>query len=984
MKRNVLYRAVCVYISILLGLTACVDDEIRPFDDVPEGETIIDARVNFKALTPALATRAVAGDAIKEIETLWVLAYDASGELKHIFTGDDLLNKQTDYVNHSEENVAESKTPQVKFQLKIPYGVYRMYAVANVNLSQYEPEIKTIAGLKGIAFKWSNDVAKNNQMFGYFTPEGVLSDDTETIRIDRRGAVFQARIRRLASKVTVAFDGTMLHDGVYVYIKSAEIRDIPTSCLLGNANSVTSEEGLMEIGDTIQYAKPGTAYNESYPVRITKGRPYYPCNDAYEKNFHGETERALFFYENMQGTGKDKKQNPAEMGKKVKGDKGYKDDKPYGTYIEVKAYYISKNPDKMGMGEIIYRFMLGKDIIQDFNAERNHHYKLTLKFKNYANDVDWHIEYEEKKPEIFVPDVYYISPLYNHSMMLPIKVNAGDYTLVKLEAQIDTNSWAPWQGANKDYYYQMDPYKTKGVLKNHTGFLSLRRNTDRIFAGPRETLYAYSNNYMDEDLRTYYNNNQQGSRVYYNGTVTEGESGTEADGKYIARKGEEENVWNFQLPMYTRAKQLIIKSGYTGSNPYELYQRRSVVKFTATLKAPDGTIETISKRCPVVQERRMVNPTGIWRKHDNAKSFHVELKCLNASESAFIPFTSEGKWRAFRLVGDAAVSVTGANMVKDTVWGSTGSHVDFNINFSGAIGAKENRFAIIQVDYHDYSCQHLIFVRQGEEPVAMVNGGVRWYTWNMRTRSEFATSPCEEGSLFRWGTDDPIDVTSNFDDGFQPNASTKFSIAGGGTKTWDNITRATGANFSLPTLGNNIRVANYDDFYALYKVENGLDNGYGVLYGNEATETQGEEKGAYGYTRYSDPKYGMRGCFVYDIRDGKHIFFPIGASGYGRRQHNSGGKKAVLRYGGPTVALGTNTSEKAPLLWDLYRRKGAIYWLRTCVKGYKGNKTDGWDFNYFSFDFNLIDKKEWNGNDGKEENATNTLDAAFLRAVRID
>ena len=970
MKRNVLYSAVCVYISMLLGLTACMDDEIRPFDDVPEGETIINAVMNFKALTPALATRATAGDAIKEIETLWVLAYDKDGKLR-TFTGDDLLNREDSYVDHSGENIAESRTPQVKFQLKIPYGIYYMYAVANVDLSQYQEDIETIEGLKALSFKWEKDVTKNNQMFGYFT----ASDGSEMIRIDRRGMTFQAKLRRLASKVTVAFDGSMLKDGVFVYIKSAEIRDIPKSCLLGNTNTVTSEERLIEIGDTIQYANPGTAYTEDYPVRITKGRPYYPCNDAYEKNFHSETERALFFYENMQGEGKNKKQDPMCMGKKEKGDDGYKDDKPYGTYVEVKAYYISKNPDRMGMGEIVYRFMLGKNTDENFDVERNHHYKLTLKFKNYANDVDWHIEYEEKKPEMFVPDVYYISPLYNHSMMLPIKVNAGDYKLLKLEAEIDTNSWAPWQGKDGDYYYQMDPYRG-GPKKDYTGFLSLRKSTDRIFEGEgaedRE-YYKYGNGKIDKDLKAYYETEKQYIRTYYNGEVTEGESGTEADGKYIAKKGEEDNVWNFQLPMYTRAKQLIIKSAYTGSNPYELYRRRSVVKFKATLEAPDGSILSLEKLCPVMQERRIVNPTGVWRKHDNAKSFHVVLKCLNDPAAAFVPFTSEGAWRAYRLVGDPAVSVSGNNMTQDTVWGSTGSNIDFNINFGGTIGEKQNRFAIIQVDYHDYTCQHLIFVRQGEEPVAMIEGGVKWYTYNMRTQGKFAESPCEEGSLFRWGSDKPIDASNNTEkDAFQTR-TTAFDIAGGGTATWSKITPSTGTTFYLQGLPAGHRVANYNDFYALYKVENGLDNGYGVLYGNEATETQDEEKGAYGYTYWGNQEYGMRGCFVYDIKDGKHIFFPIGASGYGRRQNTSGNGVAVLRYGGYHTVLGTATCIDAPLLYDLYRRKGAIYWLRNCVKGYKGTDTDGWDFNYSSFDFNMIEKSEWGGG--------RTLDAAFVRAV---
>lgn len=977
MKRNIYLTLAGL---LLLGLSACQDDEIRPFDEMPEGETTVNATIEFNPLTSALNTRSAAGDAIKKIESLVVLAYNPEGKLIQKYTKTDFLNYNESEVVREDENrnLAETATPRATFQLKIPYGYYHLYAVANMGtLDDRADAIATTEGLKKILLTWNEqNVTKNNQMFGHFTPDDVLHDDTQVLTINQKGMILRAILRRAASKVTLAFDGTLLHEGVFVYIKSAQIKDIPASCLLGNTNSVTSEEGLIEEGDTIQYVKPGTSYNEDYPVRITKGRPYYPHNDAFEANFHSETERALFFYENMQGTGKNKKQDPAEMGKKVKGDKGYKDDKPYGTYIEVKAYYHSKNPEKMGMGEITYRFMLGKDIISDFNAERNHHYKLTLKFKNYANDVDWHIDYEEKKPELFVPDVYYISPLYNHSMMLPLKVNTGDYTLVKLEAQIDTNSWAPWQGANTDYYYQMDPYKGAS-LKNHTGFLSLRKSTDRIFAGPRETQYAYTNNYMDEDLKTYYK--QQGSRVYYDGRVTEGESGTDTDGKYIAKKGEEGNVWNFQIPMYTRAKQLIIKSGYTGSNPYELYQRRSVVRFTATLQAQDGSKITVSKRCPVIQERRMVNPTGVWRKHDNAKSFHVVLKCLNASASAFIPFTSEGKWRAYRLVGDANVGVSGNNMNRDTVWGSTGSHIDFNIDFSGTIGAAQNRFAIIQVDYHDYSCQHLIFVRQGEEPVAMVNGGVKWYTWNMRTKSEFATSPCEEGSLFRWRTSEPIDATSNFDDGFKNNASTYFNIAGGGTKTWSQITHPTGTNFSLPTLPDNVRVANYNDFYALYNIENGLDNGYGVLYGNDATETQDDENGAYGYTHSSDPKFGMRGCFVYDIRNGKHIFFPIGASGFGRRQHKSGSGTAVLRYGGGATKL-DNIAEQAPFLWDLCDKKGAIYWLRTAVTGYKGNLSDGWDFNYFSFDFNLIDRKEWNGNNGTTTG--NILDAAFLRAVK--
>ena len=124
--------------------------------------------------------------------------------------------------------------------------------------------------------------------------------------------------------------------------------------------------------------------------------------------------------------------------------KAWKDAKKYGTYIEVKAYYISTNPGDYTRGEITYRFMLGKDIELDYNAQRNYHYKLTLCFNGYANDVDWHIDYRKETREIQNPNPYYISYLYNHSMMMPPQVNTGTATITKIEAEILENGWSRW------------------------------------------------------------------------------------------------------------------------------------------------------------------------------------------------------------------------------------------------------------------------------------------------------------------------------------------------------------------------------------------------------------------------------------------------------------------------------------------------------------------------------------------------------------
>lgn len=116
------------------------------------------------------------------------------------------------------------------------------------------------------------------------------------------------------------------------------------------------------------------------------------------------------------------------------------------------------------------------------------------------------------------------------------------------------------------------------------------------------------------------------------------------------------------------------------------------------------------------------------------------------------------------------------------------------------------------------------------------------------------------------------------------------------------------------------------------------EQGYGVLYGDGATTVQSDMNKVYGYRRDAngvvDPTYGMRGCFVYigykqndKVPRAEHIFFPIGASGYGRRKeigvHQFG--EAELHRGTLRYASGrTNFYRFAegPLFYDLFKRRG--------------------------------------------------------------
>ena len=108
-----------------------------------------------------------------------------------------------------------------------------------------------------------------------------------------------------------------------------------------------------------------TVFDESYPVRLTTGQPRYP-----EEKAHDEIANSLFFFENMQGIGPDKRQDANGDGKldfpglPDHPDKypNYrpKDAMPYGTYIEVDAYYVSVNPEKSGKREYQISFYAWK------------------------------------------------------------------------------------------------------------------------------------------------------------------------------------------------------------------------------------------------------------------------------------------------------------------------------------------------------------------------------------------------------------------------------------------------------------------------------------------------------------------------------------------------------------------------------------------------------------------------------------------------
>lgn len=829
-----------VFVSLLL-FSSCEDDYDFSDGVIGEGEANVSATVTFYPLTSALdneSRKPTAGNAIKSINTLSVIVYNSKNELVKVING---LEKTATITQDGNEKMpsditqvetatdtigrqAEAKTAKAAFDLNLPYGKYYLYAVANMGTISDEMA-ETPAKIKDLILEWKpDDIAANNQMFGYFTLGGEENEasagfNAHPIVVNRNDMAIHAWIKRAASKVTIAFDPSGLHNDVWIYVHKVTIKDIPKYCKLGADNSPHNADSLIADGADIIYDSNGIIEGDTDPnptildfskwLKLAKG-------SGIKGSDHSETAPALYFFENMQGDYPDQKRydkrmDPDKIGTVKPGQDEWKDNVPYGTYIEVEAYYVSSNIKDVTNGKIIYRFMLGKNITYNYNAQRNHHYKLTLGFRGFANQPDWHIVYEEEDPSINTPWPYYVPYMYNQKTIYPIRLVG---TPEEMQVEIIENNWAPFDPNQSDsvppatvnainnwstFRWNKTVYENRsnGIIGDGTFKYGLHKETitrvpgkttDQITRTPPFVgflaLQVVGNN-INEIPTNLFNNEKPGDNYffshpddmtalenYYNGkgngnTLNQGlrkftkadlEPGTHGSGNnaYTVIKNDDDSR-TIMLPLWTRQASMIQISGFTGNNPYETYQRKATLRIrTKFQKATGSSVWKIVDK-DIKQVRRLVNPKAVWRRHDNTEAFNVKLmRHTSPSQSDFDAFRSDGTWKAYVEVdpGDMVkLSPNGQSYARgDTIFGDTDTPIDFIINFNKGITLGTTRCAIVTVLYHSFTCIHKIFVRQGyRTPVAIVDNGAKWSSFSLRS--------CNAATPFGW-QGDPNDPDS--------------------------------------------------------------------------------------------------------------------------------------------------------------------------------------------------------------------------------
>lgn len=1109
-SKQMLYLCVVILVSLAMG---CTDDLGISADNMDEGEATLLVTASFNQEQTELSTRAVeadSGNIIENIHTLYMVVYKADGTLYQLYPvygiapHKDVTNVKYELADNRskdekgpKENQAlqDSLTGKVTYELKLNRGSYYIYAVANVdNLPGMD--ISTRDKLKAIEFTWDkNETDKNNQMFGVYSiePDRTASDGSP-LEVSGSATRLHCWVRRLVSKVTVAFDGSDLYDNVQIYITDIAIKDIPKKCTLGNPNRSCPDNpngdpvqnrlkrhdatnGVIETGKSIHIQTLSEDVSMIQPERYL-----HVCNDKHRylgidedggsiSNAHAHNALSLFFYENMQGTGKSKKQSKNGITIDFpnpdihKPESGWKDEKAYGTYVEVTGYYRCLTATHVSSGPITFRYMLGQKSPEDddYNAIRNTHYKLTLKFKGYGNDADWHIDYEEH-PGIYINSPQYISYLYNKQMVVSVKI-VGKMTST-LHAEIvgvgkETDNWKtarkngetfwrPWGDGSKEFpdpqnetdpiiptyaypwdntafkfvtgmapdgnkrpYYWLGkyPYTLEGSVYEDgpwNSFLSLRQTNivaveDNSVTKPEQTNYNYR--FFTGQI----GGNHRGERTY---EIDKGTYDSDTpDGSYrveYTKKAPDGTPTEriFYIPLYTRAKTLITRSGYVGNNPYVGYPRKAKVKFWAKIDDPDkGSDDKKSIELDIIQVRRVVNPKGIWRKAKTSNpDFHVRLLRLPKDdlEEDFVSFNSDGGWCADIVSGgDNIISLSttsdgsGDNKAQHGVThieGASEHPIDFKIRFNGEEGC-----AVVRVRYHNYTCEHDIFCSAGDKPIQLTtrtsptDKKALW--WHPRNVHHFKTdgtpvytdTPVEEGSLFRRGVSTAILPENNKASKLGLPPGSFMVLQAGATNTssadWEALKPNKDKNFSSWSIPNtNERIATAQDYFTLISTTNEpsfeIKQAYGVLYGDGVTEVKYTQKEAY-------ETLGMRGCFVYNKNTCQHIFLPIGASGHGHRKHSGGWRSydpaGALRYASrsyPFDYFDYATLQYQPLFYDLYRRNGAIYWCRDRKSGTQsGASSSAFDINYYTMGFNGY------GNDATTNDNGSDSHACFIRTV---
>lgn len=256
-----------------------------------------------------------------------------------------LFNEPGDLICHTY--TAEGGEIEAVIYEKMNYSIY---AIVNAGTPIYVKGKSEIESLRYRIGEYMEMVSEEN---------GLLMAGVAGPLLLGNGTKISIELERCVAKVFLSCDYSKLNPDVEITIEEVSLKNLPLSVtLFASSKIVDPADALSSV--------------------------------IVEAPAAGELERGITFYqyENMQGVigvenlDQTKKwPAPGSIHEKL------------CSYVELKGRYLSKEKS----GEILYRFYLGKDMVSDYNIERNREYRITLHFRGNGavEENSWRVDNSE-------------------------------------------------------------------------------------------------------------------------------------------------------------------------------------------------------------------------------------------------------------------------------------------------------------------------------------------------------------------------------------------------------------------------------------------------------------------------------------------------------------------------------------------------------------------------------------------------------------
>ena len=218
--------------------------------------------------------------------------------------------------------------------------------------------------------------------------------------------------------------------------------------------------------------------------------------------------------------------------------------------------------------------------------------------------------------------------------------------------------------------------------------------------------------------------------------------------------GLKDNSWTLSHEDGSNVVDLVSNSLKQDENGYYLEVKARETNISDRTEYPGVYIVStkgIEREVTVTQVRRIMEPIGYYRNHNNNYTDHVIVKEFNLSSRSFEALESVGSWSAEIIKGGNWFTITPTEGTEYA--GTNGTKVSGNsgaIKFDFEPNGNDNKYAAnygcILVKYHNEMCEHRIFVRQGYEDTDLGDGT---YWRAMNTTMQY---PTMSGALYQGGT----------------------------------------------------------------------------------------------------------------------------------------------------------------------------------------------------------------------------------------